>query len=146
MDFQQQYSTYWRSAHVQAYETRRIIRYNVLTLCDGIEDCVDLYEVHAIMGRVIKIWRDKEVCWGEFERNLVTKLTKMVDHISHSPYIMINFENDEEIALSRAVLGLFREILGDDLELEFAMDCSRDEEIALALARADEDFIGFPPR
>lgn len=143
-DFQYQYDVYWRKAHAHAYETRRVTRHNVLCICDGLKDCVDLYEVEAIMNRVIKVWRDGDLCWGEFKRAVIEKLSAMVDFISNSGYMMINFDDPEDVALSRRVLDLFREVLGEDLEIEFAMDCSRDEEIALALARAEEDLVAFP--
>ena len=142
-DFRQEYDEHWCKSHIFAFESRRVARNNVLALCDDLNDSEDLYEVRAIMNRIIRAWRDQEICWGEFKRTLVAKLMEMVDVISNSPHIMINFDDLDEVALSREVLRLFREVLGDDLELEFNMDCSRDEELAWALVGADDE--DFPP-
>lgn len=136
---------HWIKKHKKAFQRRSLTRRNVVKLCDGMKDCVDLYEVRGILRRAIKVWRDEDVCFGDFKKTFLGVWLDMMNCVGQSPHIRITLTHEDEVELSQEVLGLFREVLGDDLELELAMDCSRDEEIARALAEADGDFLPLVP-
>lgn len=134
----------WVKKHKKEFQKRDALRKGAMKLCDDISGCDGLQDVRRLLKRIIKVWRLEDVCFGTFKTELASKWLDMLNHVSASPCMMITMTRKRDVTLSKEVLELFREVLGPDLEIEFAMDCSRDEEIAMALAAAEEDMMPFP--
>ena len=144
----------YRSAHRTKYleriqeleETEKFLRARHLERIKKIENLEKLVEdikTHTTMNQIKKTVNEMlETIESEEEALDKQKLSQiglgLVEAINTNQFTMTNFNNQNHILMSRDVHEIVKSILNlcgidDTIEVQYDMDCSRDEEIARQL-------------
>ena len=123
----------YRAIHHARYLERERIRERskrVHELIESISTCKTIFEVRKITKRLLEILEEpvEELDFG----------LKLVESISTSPSVRVQLDKKSHTRASRAIQGDVKKILSlcgldDTIEIQYDMDCSRDEEIARSL-------------
>jgi hypothetical protein len=126
----------YRAAHHAKYleRVRVVERWETIhTIIEDIKEHTDLAEIRASVSGILNILKEpvKELDFG----------LKLVEAINTNGAITVQLDNPVQITMSKKIQEDVKTILGlcgldDTIEVEYDMDCSRDEEIARQLARA----------
>ena len=126
----------YRAVHHAKYlERARVIERweRIHAIVDSVKDHTDLSEIRKSVSEILGIVQEpvKELDFG----------LKLVEAINTNKAIVVQLDNPVQITMSRKIQEDVKTILGlcgldDTIEVEYDMDCSRDEEIARQLARA----------
>ena len=127
----------YRAVHHAKYleRTRVIERWKrIHAIVESIKDHVDLSEIRKSVSEILCIVQEpvKELDFG----------LKLVEAINTNKSIVVHLDNPVQITMSRKIQEDVKTILGlcgldDTIEVQYDMDCSRDEEIARNLAEPD---------
>ena len=131
----------YRARHHMQYIEREKERLEIIARAEKLEKLVESIQTEtSIMGlyktvQTIKENLDKQKL-SQFGFNLV-------EAINTNGFISIDFNNTIHVTASQEVQKVVKEILGqcgidDDIEVQYNMDCSRDEEVARQLAETVE--------
>ena len=126
----------YRAAHHAKYleRVRVVERWETIQkIIEDIKEHTDLAEIRASVSGILNILKEpvKELDFG----------LKLVEAINTNGAITVQLDNPVQITMSKKIQEDVKTILGlcgldDTIEVEYDMDCSRDEEIARQLARA----------
>lgn len=124
----------YRAVHHAKYlERARVIERwkRIHAIVESIKDHGDLSEICKSVSEILGILEEpvKELDFG----------LKLVESINTNKAIVVQLDNPGQITMSRKIQEDVKTILGlcgldDTIEVEYDMDCSRDEEIAQRLA------------
>lgn len=124
----------YRAVHHAKYlERARVIERweRIHAIVDSIKDHRDLSEIRKSVSEILGIVQEpvKELDFG----------LKLVEAINTNKAIVVQLDNPVQITMSRKIQEDVKTIIGlcgldDTIEVEYDMDCSRDEEIAQRLA------------
>jgi hypothetical protein len=131
----------YRARHHAQYIEREKERLEIIERTKKLEKLVESIQTEtSILGlyktvQTIKENLDKQKL-SQFGFNLV-------EAINTNGFISIDFNNTIHVTASQEVQKVVKEILGqcgidDDIEVQYNMDCSRDEEVARQLAETVE--------
>jgi hypothetical protein len=131
----------YRARHHAQYIEREKERLEIIARAEKLEKLVESIQTEtSILGlyktvQTIKENLDKQKL-SQFGFNLV-------EAINTNGFISIDFNNTIHVTASQEVQKVVKEILGqcgidDDIEVQYNMDCSRDEEVARQLAETVE--------
>jgi hypothetical protein len=123
----------YRAVHHAKYLERERIRERskkVHELIDGINTCKTIFEVRKVTKKLLEILEEpvEELDFG----------LKLVEAISACPLVKVQLDKKSHTQASRTIQGNVKKILSlcgldDTIEIQYEMDCSRDEEIARSL-------------
>lgn len=113
---------------------------NFTNNCNDIKDSKDLAKVAQILQSV------QDSMQGMPQVKLPDFLGfNMLNNINTNQNIKVNFNNKNEVDLSKSIHQLTKNILakcgipcGNDIDIEYDMDTTNDENIALSMAREEE--------
>ena len=129
----------YRAAHHAKYLERVRIteRWTAIhAIVDSIKEHTDLSDIRNSVSTILDILKHPV---KEFDFGL-----KLVEAINTNGAITIQVDNPVQTTMSRKIQEDVKKILGlcgldDTIEIEYDMDCSKDEEIARNLAERDAD-------
>jgi hypothetical protein len=127
----------YRAVHHAKYLERvRVVERwkRIHEIVDSIHEHVDLTDIRASVSEIMSIVQEpvKELDFG----------LKLVEAINTNKAIVVQLDNPVQVTMSRKIQEDVKTILGlcgldDTIEVQYDMDCSRDEEIARNLAEPD---------
>lgn len=110
-------------------------------LVESISECSSLIELRDTLSVIISLMKEKQDKYIEIDRSFEARGLKIVDEISKNKYIKINLNSSSDVESAALVRDLSRTIVlnckvegAQDIEIQFDMDCSRDEQIARELS------------
>lgn len=124
---------YFAVHHAKYLERVRVIERweRIHEIIDSIKDHGDLAEIRKSVSEIMAIVQEpvKELDFG----------LKLVEAINTNKAIMVQIDNPVQVTMGRKIQEDVKKILGlcgldDTIEIEYVMDCSRDEDIARGLA------------
>ena len=123
----------YRAVHHARYLERERIRERskrVHELIESILECKTIFEVRKVTKKLLEILEEpvEELDFG----------LRLVEVISTSPLVKVQLDKKSHTQASRTIQGNVKKILSlcgldDTIEIQYDMDCSRDEEIARSL-------------
>jgi len=128
---------YRATHHAKYLERVRVVERweTIQKIIEDIKEHTDLAEIRASVSGILNILKEpvKELDFG----------LKLVEAINTNGAITVQLDNPVQITMSKKIQEDVKTILGlcgldDTIEVEYDMDCTRDEEIARQLARAPD--------
>jgi hypothetical protein len=126
--------------HAKYLERVRVVERwkRIHEIVDSIKEHGDLSEIRASVSEIMEIVQEpvKALDFG----------LELVEAINTNKAIVVRLDNPEQVTTSRKIQEDVKTILGlcgldDTIEVEYVMDCSRDEEIARSLAEPDPPIV-----
>ena len=131
----------YRARHRAEYLEREKGRAEILERTEKLEKLVESIKIETSIMGVYKIVQTIKENLDELKRPQIG--LSLVLAINTNPFISIDFNNTIHVTASQEVQKVVKEILDqcgidDDIEVEYNMDCSLDEELARELATTVE--------
>ena len=138
----------YRSAHHAKYLER-------IQKLEKLDTCIDEIKTHVTMNQIKKTVDEMlEIIESnkELDKQKLSSIgLSLVEAINTNTFIVTDFSNQIHILMSRDVHAIVKSILSlcgidDNIEVQYDMDCSMDEEIARQLAQEAPPPIARRPR
>ena len=130
----------YRSRHHTQYIEREKERVDIIDRTNKLEKLVEDIKTHTNMSQIKKTVQEMlKIIDDKLDKQKLSQIgLGLVEAINTNQFTMTNFNNQNHILMSRDVHEIVKSILNlcgidDTIEVQYDMDCSRDEEIARQL-------------
>lgn len=130
----------YRSRHHTQYIEREKERVDIIDRTNKLEKLVEDVKTHTNMSQIKKTVQEMlKIIDDKLDKQKLSQIgLVLVEAINTNQFTMTNFNNQNHILMSRDVHEIVKSILNlcgidDTIEVQYDMDCSRDEEIARQL-------------
>ncbi len=140
-----------RERHHRQYLEREKERADIIERTEKLEKFVEEIKIDTSILGVYKIVNSiRDTIKDTLDKQKLAQIgMNLVESINTNPYISIDFNNTIQVTASQEVQKTIKVILGlcgidDDIEIQYNMDCSRDEEIARQLEQVAPPVVRRP--
>jgi hypothetical protein len=133
----------YRAIHHAKYLERTERGVHIHKIIDDIKNCTRLEEIHAAVSNILETIQEPV--------NQTDFGLKLLDAINTNKAIITQLDNHFQVRMSREIQENVNIILGfcgitDTIDIQYDMDCSRDEELARQLAAETPPPVARRPR